>query len=141
MGYTHYWDVKKNISKSMFKKTSTECKKLLNAIGNKIKLSSYDEESGKPIFSDTEICFNGVGGESHEDFYLSQNRTDFKFCKTARKPYDLLVVGCLIVAKVTMGNRISVRSDGEEVDWQEGIDFVNKTLNLSVKYEDIVTNE
>jgi len=138
MGYTHYWRIKKDISKRMFKKTSTECKKLLNAINGKIKLCSQYGDDTKPIFSDTEIAFNGVGDGSFEDFLFDGDRTTGEYCKTAERPYDLLVTGVLIVAKVTMGERIKVNSDCDKADWQEGIDFVNKTLGLSVKFEDIV---
>jgi hypothetical protein len=41
--------------------------------------------------------------------------TLFSFCKTARKPYDLMVQACLILYK---------HSDGEMDDWTEAFKFV-----------------
>ena len=41
----------------------------------------------------------------------------FFFCKTARKPYDLLVCGVLLVTAALTRNVITVSSDGDAEDW------------------------
>ena len=62
---------------------------------------------------------------------------DFNFCKTARKPYDLLVCACLIAAKKELN--YEVHSDGKKEDWQPAIDFYNKVTGSGVTFENIVT--
>jgi hypothetical protein len=43
----------------------------------------------------------------------------FAFCKTAFKPYDLMVQATLIAAKHTFGAQFHVQSDGEDDKWTD----------------------
>ena len=45
----------------------------------------------------------------------------FEFCKTARRPYDLAVTACLVIAKHHFRDLIRVTSDGEPVNWQDAM--------------------
>jgi len=103
----------------------------------KIEIRGWDG-SGEPQFTDDTIGFNGnehqmVDGEeqnlSHETFRLdrtyhpeSWERPEKEggygqFCKTARKPYDLLVCGVLILLKYYFP-KSEVSSDGNYEDWK-----------------------
>jgi hypothetical protein len=44
----------------------------------------------------------------------------FSCCKTAYKPYDLFVTAVLIAAKHHFGDLLTVSSDGEESNWEDG---------------------
>jgi hypothetical protein len=70
------------------------------------------------------ICFNGDDrddqGMAHETFYLArecEEDNDFQFCKTARKPYDWLVVAALLLAEKHCPGCWEISSDGSEEDW------------------------
>lgn len=86
------------------------------------------------MFAADRIAFNGVGGERYEDFSVPLVFTEsfigpdpdgrlFAFCKTAHRPYNSAVVGCLIVLSHHLGDDFRVSSDGRErggmaADWR-----------------------
>lgn len=84
----------------------------------------YDDPEREPLFSEHEICFNGVRDLGHETFYLSTRGSDFEFCKTARKPYDTAVVAILCLLHHHTG--IDVSSDGGPSDWERGLEFARR---------------
>jgi len=78
-------------------------------------------------------------GLDHETFviqrkYPKDNRSYttpneyFAFCKTARKPYDLMVCAVLILYKLHFQDRVSVCSDGDFEDWAPALNFVLKHI-------------
>ena len=139
MGYTHYWKQKRVSTnyKEQANKVLTEVNVLLERIpqnsetagghyhDEKIVLCSGDG-TGKPDISKERICFNGDEKRclDHETFHYEFNgeTSDFDFCKTARKPYDMAVCLCLL----SLANHIEgfeFSSDGNKDDWQPAIDF------------------
>jgi hypothetical protein len=64
----------------------------------------------------------------HETFHLTKAKSceDFNFCKTDRKPYDLMVQACLIVAKCVAPKKLQVSTDGDYDDWKDAFQFVGK---------------
>jgi len=70
------------------------------------------------------IRFNGKDDEGHETFMLTPDPSDFNFCKTAQKPYDLVVVAilCLLAHRTDTG----VSSDGDRSDWAEGLKLAQR---------------
>lgn len=100
------------------------------------------------IVTETAIGFNGDDGPegegkeyadlSHETIVIEKNcppqpdyrRGDseyFAFCKTARKPYDLLVVAVLFRARMLV-NWLDVSSDGYYNEWLPGMLFAQEVL-------------
>jgi hypothetical protein len=76
------------------------------------------------------VCFNGVGDLAHETFVIEKKGSD-DFCKTARKPYDLLVVACLIAAWQILNYRFGSDGfdpDGSCNDLQPAIDYYNEVM-------------
>lgn len=140
MGYTHYWLPKVHTKKQWDKFTAT-CKKLHDNLPEKTDSAGgyYDNEpleiaggngDSNPIFSANMVDFNGRGELSHETFriYGDPNKNSWDFCKTSRKPYDLLVVACLIAAYQILDFRFSsdgFNSDDTCEDLQSAIDFYN----------------
>lgn len=109
----------------------------------------------RPQFTKTQVVFNGShippkdrvrGPEGewecspldHETFYIGRvviqpdyregKPTHFSFCKTARKPYDLMVQACLICYKIVFPE-VSICSDGDVDDWREAAVFVQSVLS------------
>lgn len=112
MGYTHYWIAKESTKKD-FLKFSAACKKLHDSLPEKTDTAggySSDEPleirgglgEGNPEFTPEMVWFNGNKERDldHETFLIQRTQDDdlWNFCKTARKPYDLLVVACLLAA-------------------------------------------
>ena len=78
-----------------------------------------DQEGNPPVADDKTIFFNGAGfpDADHETFELTKKKTEFCFCKTARKPYDLAVQACMLIAWYHAPNTIRISSDGYPEEW------------------------
>ncbi|EFQ87815.1 hypothetical protein P3342_012365 [Pyrenophora teres f. teres] len=66
------------------------------------------------------IYLNGADGDDHEDFVFHYELGSHlnEFCKTVRKPYDLVVTTILLRASMLFGSAISVASDGRWEQWK-----------------------
>ena len=140
MGYTHYWTPKVTSKEdwNQFVKDVTLMKRNLpryseSAGGYFGKDASRNSKrvlrirggmgTGRAAINQKEIWLNGdeKRGLDHETFCITPDIKDWNFCKTARKPYDLLVCVILIHAHSELGYEVS--SDGDLEDWQPAIDF------------------
>ena len=129
MGYTHYWEVKQTPNKS------EEVKEVLvrglntivqrGYINNIIQLEDDNFSPPRVEFKGNNIVvvFNGIGSEGHETFYFNSS-DDWTFCKTSRKPYDVYVMGCLLLLKEFYGTDMILTTDGTLGEWQESADFL-----------------
>jgi hypothetical protein len=127
MGYTHSWEGPVNCSVPRWEKLQEDLQKVMAARG--IPLADGSGDRGTvPRVRGREICFNGVGAQAHETFAIShgQNR-EFGFCKTAQKPYDIIVVAALVIVKEYNPDFI-VSSDGDEAELQDGVDLCKRVL-------------
>lgn len=128
MGYTHYY----KISIEKYKADETANRAYRNARIEINQLAEFAQtkgivdldikETGK---MKTDTMFNGIEEENqdHEDFYLPYllNMTDTHwtysgFCKTARKPYDIVVTAALFVLKKHLQGAVKIDSDGYNND-------------------------
>lgn len=117
MGYTHYWE-NPGLDKEKFKEFSSDCKKI--AEESNVPLSNgLAEENSEPEFSEKRVWFNGVGKDSCETFFVTPHASGFNFCKTRRRPYDTVVVACLLCLKYYFDD-VSVSSDGDNEEWSYG---------------------
>ena len=101
MGYTHYWNLVEN-AKPLSNKVIADLHKVFELY---IDILVY--ESGHAddlIYTNARIRFNGEGEYGHETFYFSIDELD-GFCKTARKPYDIVVTIVLIILKKLLWRR------------------------------------
>lgn len=81
---------------------------------------------GKPMMNESQIWFNGdeKKGMDHETFSIKwypEGGVDRGFCKTARKPYDILVCVSLLALNHAIDNpdAFTFSSDGDNSDWEE----------------------
>lgn len=149
MGYTHYW-IGKRSTDDNWNKFREACEILHQNLpektdtaggfykDSKLQIASGSSK-GKPVFDGIMVNFNGMGRElSHETFSIEKHRQDWDFCKTARKPYDLLVVACLIAAWQILDYRFA--SDGftdyqgvkSASDLIPGMNYYNKFMRPKV---------
>ena len=139
MGYTHYYTPKESTSKK-FEEFSTRCKKLYEALpeksgtaggyasDQKIEIRGGDG-TGKPEFTKEKVWFNGnsKNGTDHETLGISsKDKNGWNFCKTQRKPYDLLVCAVLIASHDLLGYEVT--SDGDLDDWIPAMKFYLDTI-------------
>lgn len=145
IGYTHYFPTHKDgIPVSAWGKICADVKTLLSNLpahslsaggshaDDSLVIQFENDEPGKPAeVSDSLIRFNGNSELGHETFYFERVPTIesyFAFCKTARKPYDLVVCGVLIVAAKHAASYITVSSDGDLDDWAPAFEWVSSVL-------------
>ena len=116
MGYTHYWMCCAGRLPTQAVATLQE---ILTAAYEEGVVQYERDDTLPPVVTETQVRFNGVDEQGHETFLFdmgdSNRRSDgfrFDFCKTARKPYDTVVMKVLIVLKYYLGDALKVTSDG-----------------------------
>lgn len=136
MGYSHHFSG--SLTPLQFREWATRCKVLYKKIAKMgIPIGSGDGEGDLPEFSENAVWFNGIGADSHESFFLEANEAlAFReFCKTNKKPYDLMVCLALIAMKQTAPKQISIDPAGEDSDWAEAIEIYQKITFEVVSFE------
>ena len=125
MGYTHYWN-HENIDAETWKTLQTIARKILREAQDTlgIALSEEYDINRTPVINAKEIRFNGYADEGHETFYLTPGACSFEFCKTARKPYDAVVVAMLQACAVYCTS-FDWRSDGDPEEHADGVALYN----------------
>lgn len=93
--------------------------------GERTKTSNKYGQSNWDGYQHTDPAREAEDNElAHETFSLTREYVDaFAFCKTARKPYDLMVKACLILYKYFFPY-VTISSDGDEEDWMDAKKFV-----------------
>ena len=140
MGYTHYWGFKPakrgetaKVNK-LYRLAIRDCNKVIKAYQS--KAIGYERLSGYSAYTDNYggLKVNGKGDFMHEDFTMREHYRDNKadFCKTARKPYDLIVVACLTILKSRLKDYIDVSSDGQAINWQAGVEYASIVLDKAL---------
>ena len=141
MGYTHYWtfkrgDVTPAELAERFAEASADARKLYNSLKtgpDAVKIVGWDRDKPKsrPVFNADLVQFNGLGDDGHESFSLARvDAADGDFCKTARKPYDILVCATLLVFDHHFQPVFTAGTDGGYEDWEPAIQLVNKVLGM-----------
>ncbi|MFW5887885.1 MAG: hypothetical protein ACOCUH_03700 [Bacteriovoracia bacterium] len=152
--YTHYmntdhWSRQDEIG---WEKALPIVRKILKKYENVIQRELDDNR--KPLCTKKKIFFNGIGEDGHETFVLfnQEKQNDFSpnksfaFCKTARKPYDVVVCEVLLVLNAFCPH-LAISSDGFsgcmedpvlDGTWCEAIQNVGQ---YGIKYHQEVTNE
>lgn len=126
MGYSHYYYQKRDFTSVEWASIISAAQSAIDKAALKgIRICDGLGKGGRPILGTLAICLNGEEArkEAHETFNLSRFRPPnpswrandpeyFDFCKTARKPYDFVVVRILAAAKRIAPDAIRISSDG-----------------------------
>ena len=117
MGYTHYWRQSRSFTDDEWTRLTKFAKRLFPAAEDQHIIITGWDGSGGPEVGGNYISFNG--NPSHETCKLMRVPTvryeqeeHFAFCKTACKPYDIVVVTLLATAKAIAPDAIHISSDG-----------------------------
>jgi len=135
MGYTHYFPQDRSITDLEWSNIMAASEYLIaNSDVPVLNDLNGDGDFVIPMISTTEIRFNGIGDDSHETFLITKDKLpDYNFCKTAYKPYDVIVVAALLIAShYTDTTGWDVNSDGDKKDWADGFALA-KTAILAVE--------
>lgn len=162
MGYTHYFEKKKDIPESQWK---VLCEKVSQVFQMLPDLDYIDDDyKGFPIvicdgwgvqrITDAKelfavrngkrfIVFNGDASNNleHDTFVLRQEGKQSdreRFCKTEIKPYDGFVVAVLILLHNLCPNCYVIKSDGKEDDWKPVLQWLNQSLKTDYEMPDTV---
>ena len=76
-----------------------------------------------------------LGHESMTIHRSNDPTADWGFCKTERKPYDLIVCAILIAFKQEFGSSVKVDSDGGARDWKPALDFYEAVVERKAPLE------
>jgi hypothetical protein len=125
MGYTHHWDHNAVLDDVQQRELIEGAKRAIDLSGVKI-IHEYNEPGVPPELTLGKIVFNGHGDDGHETFWLDRNDMEWTFCKTARKPYDVVVTAVLAYLDSIHPAAYVVSSDGGELDWQAGVELARK---------------
>lgn len=152
MGYTHYFTFKvpKGIKaatlEANYQAAILECAKVAHEYNAECadkgltdaRLAGYTAHTKLGAYGGVEL--NGKGDLGHEFFTLREHFKQnlegfgggFHFCKTARKPYDTVIVACLAILKYRLGNAIEVSTDGQAGDWVNGVLLARRVIRRKV---------
>lgn len=114
MGYTHYWTPKAIDDDNDWARITAAVKTVIGVAD--VPLAGWDGD-GKPEIDGEFVRLNGKGEDAHETFALDRS-SEWVFCKTAYKPYDVVVTALLTYLAAEHGFEVS--SDGEASDWEAG---------------------
>ena len=144
MGHTHYFCFRTEKGKAKeleltYQRAVKDCQRIIKryyAING--GLSGYTAHTTIGQYGG--LCVNGKGSEGCEEFSLPEHFSQavnmgFQFCKTNRRPYDLVVSACLAVLKHRLGDNIDVSSDGH---FNDGINFAREVTRLALKKQVVV---
>jgi hypothetical protein len=77
------------------------------------------------------VRLNGYGEDSHESFFWYKVCSNsYDFCKTARKPYDVVVTALLLAAQEAYGSAVTISSDGSPSEWEDGLRLFYQATGL-----------
>jgi hypothetical protein len=136
MGYTHYWRVKESPTPAQWERIKQRCKMVIEAAECEL-VGPLRVAGTEPIVNDLEVSFNGKEDDGCEMFSLGATMRDFDCCKTRYKPYDDVVLACLMVLKDELGVSVRISSDGEmdEFFYLRGVELYDKVFCTSVDPE------
>lgn len=141
MGYTHYWTLNRAALSTAalaegFEFAATEIKTLKRYLPKEIKIRG-GLGIELPIIGTKRIWFNGDSKHDldHETFDVDRDVDALYpdngrgFCKTNRKPYDVLVCCSLIALAKRLPGAFSFTSDGDKSDWESAIRFYDTNFS------------
>ncbi len=128
MGYTHYW-TDDGASDTLPAEAVTLIKQITDRAYQQGLIQREHDDPRPPLATAQAVRFNGVGEEGHETFqFATANRGAYGFCKTARKPYDDVVMRVLLILGYYRDGLV-IRSDGAfDQEWAEALTWFNREV-------------
>lgn len=135
MGFTHYFKQNKPVSDQQWQAFKQDAQVVIDHAQKNLKIVLMSNDSNGVLLNDERVNLNGDERYDldHETFYLEKDYRDFNFCKTARKPYDLVVCSLLLLAHEHMPNHHDIDSDGSFDEWQDAMELNAKLFGRAYK--------
>ena len=149
MGYTHYMRLNREGPQGKWAEAVMAARQIVEA--SPVPLGDGHGEGDQPLVRDDGIYTNGLGDDGHETLVVptvlaaleheewmddtgeSYKSEYFMFCKTAHKPYDVVVTAVYAtLAHVGGPECVTVRSDGEASAWEAGCKLASDVLNQQI---------
>ncbi len=149
MGYTHYMRLNREGPQDKWAEAVMAAKQIIEA--SPVPLGDGHGEGDQPQVRDDGIYTNGIGDDGHETLVVptvlaalkreewmgdtseSYKSEYFMFCKTAYKPYDVVVTAVYAtLAHIGGSECVSVSSDGDPSDWEDGCHLASETLDQQI---------
>lgn len=109
-GYSHYWRWRVPPDEAALRLAVADMRRLAAARRDIVDVEAHDAD----------ITLNGIGDAAHEPFVFP-GRPGQNFVKTLGKPYDEVVVACLLAAQARFpGDTLEIASDGGPDEWADG---------------------
>lgn len=142
MGYTNYWKQSQDFTQAEWVKIQSNASAITKHAREKLGIPL-------DVRSDNEhLVIDGTMEDAHETFILEKLADDFAFCKTASKPYDVVVKAILMSAKAHAPDSINIRSDGMKGGdagdiklWTNAVDLQSKALGKTYDLTKIFNND
>jgi hypothetical protein len=134
MGYTHYF------SRSLTASNNAEAyNKFRNGVEQLIAQATREgieiaDEQAHETFSFDAVC-------PEQKAYNTQSPMYFDFCKTAEKPYDVVVTASLLLLKDCYGDAVDISSDGYWSEWLNGRELYKRVFGNDPKSPFVVELE
>lgn len=140
MGYTNYYHARHQENNKFPAKFVEDVKTIVTNSPCQIIGWDNDELESKPEITEERIALNGAGENGHESFVMTPDGLNMfgepddngRFCKTNRKPYDLIVKAILILAErrgdILHSNSPKFEFDGnrKEVEYTRAVRYLKK---------------
>jgi hypothetical protein len=151
MGYTNYWsyDPQAEQFQEAWPKMVADAQRIAeragvplgDGLGEVYPMDNPMDPGGRPEFGPDRIWLNGVERDSHETLLIEREPSErpswpgapggdryvWAFCKTARKPYDLVVGAILLRCAQLAPDAFVIGSDGEwNSEWKFGAEAFNR---------------
>ena len=134
--YTHYFSIDtKKISQARWERVCRTISLMVYEYGQEHGgIAGFSAHSKPGKYGG--VSFNGSRSNGHEPFELRaeiDKQEGRGFCKTARKPYDVLVVAALCTLQLEFGAElVKVGSDGDYPEWVAGAEYASRILGVRV---------
>ncbi|MDQ3024402.1 MAG: hypothetical protein M3R04_08485 [bacterium] len=133
MGYTHYWTQTRDFTLEEMGDIAASAWRIIAEADCDV-CGPHGDEGTPPMLTKTTVSLNGRDEHAHETFHFEATRQEpyaggepgWSCCKTACKPYDVVVTACLTFLSVDYGFEVS--SDGEVEDWEAGVALAEQAL-------------
>jgi hypothetical protein len=133
MGYTHYFPQVNKCEDRDWRSIRLGMLEVLNSKGIPPLAGGLAEEDSVPDITDDRIWFNGVGKDSHETMAVYRDKLGSNFCKTSRKPYDVVVVALLCIMNHVAPYSWDIGSDGDKHEWEDGLALARSATGWNIK--------
>jgi hypothetical protein len=137
--YTHYFAFGSKVSKSSelaYQEATSQINKLVYAYAQEHGgIAGFSAHATPGLYKG--VNFNGSRDNGHEPFVLRESLRlmagQSEFCKTAHKPYDVLVTAALCILNHYLPKQVSIMSDGDYPDWAAGCQLACMHLGFKVQ--------